>query len=288
MVDHPLHTRMHLWCVLYSIHNDVSYERAFIQSRSTFSKNKFWQVVNDAMCYLNLTLKDIRWEARKHQYNHHTLFPYYVQFVVDTMPVMCYGGYMRDVTHQPKYGTRVYKFQVASDLLGNMILYDGPHVGAHNDGRLWNEWGAADFRLHEVGLLDGAYRGQVHVIVPIVGRGNLNHFAQTYNKGHSTARALAEHQFALVHSWGAVRNVWRKSAEVLHDVMKIIFNITQFVIRRKCRRKPLGPWSYLPQRESVAPAVIARTSIRSSRQQKQPQKKMDGKLLKGKAKGSTA
>ena len=44
-----------------------------------------------------------------------------------------------------------------------------------------------------------------------------------------------------------VRGTWRKSPELLNDVMKMIFNLTQFTIRRQLRRKPLGPWPYLPK-----------------------------------------
>ena len=77
---------------------------------------------------------------------------------------------------------------------------------------------------YEIGSMDGAYKGRLHVAWPFIGRKTLTERQKEYNDVHGFYRAHIEHLFARMWHWGIVRNIWRGSDAlfmaflVVHDV----------------------------------------------------------------------
>ena len=91
------------------------------------------------------------------------------------------------------------------------------------DVLIWDGYGPSRSRIHffdfEVGGHDGAYKGQIHVIVPFIGRknGTLTSRQQSYNDVHGW-RACIEHLFGQLWHLGLVRNIWRGGPDELQPV----------------------------------------------------------------------
>ena len=108
----------------------------------------------------------------------------------------------RDMECRPveswKYVSHVYKVTVAVDMLGNIIWICPLAPGTSTDVLSWDGYGPShtrgDFFDFELGGHDGAYKGQIHVIVPFIGRknGTLTARQQCYNDVHVWYRAHIE------------------------------------------------------------------------------------------------
>ena len=76
----------------------------------------------------------------------------------------------------PKYASYVYKVTVAVDMLGNIIWICPLAPGTPADVLIWDGYGPSrtrgGFFDFKVGGHDGAYKGRIHVIVPLIGRKN--------------------------------------------------------------------------------------------------------------------
>ena len=102
----------------------------------------------------------------------------------------------------PKYASHVYKVTVAVDMLGNIIWICPLAPGTSADVLIWDGYGPSgtrgDFFDFKVGGNDGAYKGWIHVIVPLIGRknGTLTVRQQSYNDVHGWYRARIEKLFA--------------------------------------------------------------------------------------------
>ena len=62
-----------------------------------------------------------------------------------------------------------------------------------------------------------------------------------YNDVHGFYRARIEHLFARMWHWGIVKNIWRGSGPELHEYVRVLLYLRQFLIRRQVRCPPYGP-----------------------------------------------
>ena len=95
---------------------------------------------------------------------------------------------------------------------------------------------------YEIGSMDGAYKGCLHVAWPFIGRKTLRERQKEYNDHHGFYRAHVEHLFARMWHWGVVRNIWRGSGTELHEYVRILLHLQQFLIPRQVEYPPYGPW----------------------------------------------
>jgi len=88
-----------------------------------------------------LNFNEIVWWHRLNEYNHTPHFPTNITGSVDTMPVYVLqpkSPLLSRLLYNPKYGAPVYKLQLATDFLGRLILFSGPHFGTEYDGHIQN------------------------------------------------------------------------------------------------------------------------------------------------------
>ena len=109
-------------------------------------------------------------------FNHCPHFPLLMTHFIDSMPISSIGGIWSADLWNPKYALHVYKVTVAVDMLGNIIWICPLAPGTSADVLIWDWYGPSctrgDFFDFEVGGHDGAYKGQIHVIAPFIGRKN--------------------------------------------------------------------------------------------------------------------
>ena len=84
-------------------------------------------------------------------------------------------------------------------------------------------------------------------MIPFPGRGKLSERQQQYNDVHGWYRARVEHLFAQLWQWKVVRNIWQGGETELHETMRILLHMEQFVNSRKVRYQPYGPWPHVPE-----------------------------------------
>ena len=120
--------------------------------------------------------------------------------------------------------------------------------GTLADVLIWDGYGPSrtrgDFFDFEVGGHDGAYKGQIHVIVPFIGRKNGTLTARQQSYMHGWYRAHIEQPFARLWHWGLVRNMWRGGPNELHQSVHILLHFTQFCICRQGRHPPPPPMDH--------------------------------------------
>ena len=75
---------------------------------------------------------------------------------------------------------------------------------------------------------------------PFIGRKTLTERQKEYNDVHGFYRARFEHLFACVWHWGIVRNIWRGSSTELHEYVRVLLHLQEFLIRRQVRYPPYG------------------------------------------------
>ena len=80
---------------------------------------------------------------------------------------------------------------------------------------------------YEIGSMDGAYKGRLHVVWPFIGRKTLTERQKEFNDVHGFYRAQIEHLLARMWHWGIVRNIWRGSG-----TERVLLHLRQFLIRR--------------------------------------------------------
>ena len=90
---------------------------------------------------------------------------------------------------------------------------------------------------YEIGSMDGAYKGRLHVAWPFIGRKTLTEQQKEYNDVHGFYRARIEHLFARMWHRGIVRNIWRGSGTELHEYVRVLLHLQQFLIRIQVEQK---------------------------------------------------
>ena len=56
-----------------------------------------------------------------------------------------------------------------------------------------------------------------------------------------------EHIFTQLWQWKVVGNVWQCGEQDLHETMRILLHMEQFVNNRQPRNQPYGPWPHVPE-----------------------------------------
>ena len=104
-----------------------------------------------------------------------------------------------DVLFNPKYAGCVYKVTVAIDRLGNIVWICPLAPGTSADVLIWDREGPKRVKGHymdyEIGSMDGAYKGRLHVAWPFIGRKTWTERQKEYNDVHGFYRARIEHLF---------------------------------------------------------------------------------------------
>ena len=163
-------------------------------------------------------------------------FPYFVTHYVDSMPIASIGGILCDVLFYPKYAGCVYKVTVAIDSLGNIIWICLLAPWTSADVLIWDRKGLKRANGQcmdcEIGSIDGAYKVCLHVVWPFIGRFDL---------------------FARMWHWGIVRNIWRGSGTELHEYVRVLLHLQQFLIRKQVQYPPYGPWEHVLAHVWAAP-----------------------------------
>ena len=94
---------------------------------------------------------------------------------------------------------------------------------------------------YEIGSMDGAYKGRLHVVWPFIGGKTLTERQKEYNGVHGFYRARIEHLFARMWHWGIVSNIWRGSGTDLYECVRILLHLQQFCFEDKCRTLHMVP-----------------------------------------------
>ena len=85
---------------------------------------------------------------------------------------------------------------------------------------------------YEMGSMDGAYKGRLHVALLFIGRKSLTDGQKEYNNVHGSCRARIEHLFARMWHWGIVRDIWRGSGTKLHEYVRVLLHLQQALISK--------------------------------------------------------
>ena len=126
------------------------------------------------------------------------------------------------------------------------------------DVLIWDRPGPRTSKEHyiadEIGSIDGAYKGLLQVAWPFIGRKTLPERQKECNDVHGFFRARIEHLFArMSRHWGILRNIWRGSGTELHEYVRVLLHLQQFLIRRQVQYPPYAPWEHIPAHVWTAP-----------------------------------
>ena len=171
-------------------HTPPAKSGAYMSCTEGCSEVAWWQSVGRVCEYLNHVVQEIRWADRLNPFNHCPHFPLLVTHFTDSMPIRSIGGIWSADPWNPKYAAHVYKVTVAVDMLGNIIWICPLTPGTSADSLIWDGYGPSRTQVDFFDLLarghNGAYKGRIHVIVPIIGRknGTLTAGQQSFNDVH--------------------------------------------------------------------------------------------------------
>ena len=110
---------------------------------------------------------DYTWRLDPHN---HALPPFdrAVTGIVDTLPIYIpspHNWYLSTLFFQPKYKACVLKMQLGISLMGDIILWTGPHLGVTSDKTIWETtWEEHPFTWWERWLADLGYVGCLGLI----------------------------------------------------------------------------------------------------------------------------
>ena len=163
------------------------------------------------------------------------------------MPIACIGAILCDVLFNLKYVGCTYKVTVAIASFGNIVWICPLAPGTSADVLIWDREGPKRVASRMVNT-----RGAVTWYGPLSVE-RLTERQKEYNDVHGFYRARIEHLFARMWHWGIVRNIWRGSGTELHEYVRALLHLQQFLIRRQVRYPPYGPWEHLPAHVWAAP-----------------------------------
>ena len=128
--------------------------------------------------------------------------------------------------------------------------------------------------ISKLGAMMVHIKGQIHVIVPFIGRktSTLTARQQCYNDVHGWYRASIEQLFAWLWHWGSVRNIWCGGPNELHPSVRILLHFT-ILHSQVGASPPRGPIlvGTRPQRGgagggSTDPKIVTRNNVLCRRQ----------------------
>ena len=125
----------------------------------------------------------LSWGYGLSEWNHVPHFLYFVTHYVDSMPIASIGGILCDVLFNPKYVGCVYN-------IGPRDIGGCSHLGSRA------QMSKGHYMDYEIGSMDGAYKGRLHVVGPFIGQKTLTKQQKEYNDVHGFYRAHIEHLFA--------------------------------------------------------------------------------------------
>ena len=157
-------------------HTSPAKTGAFMLGSTGCSEKAWRQSVAHVREYVNHVVQEIRWADKLNPFNHCPHFPFSMTHFIDSMPISSIGGIWSADLWNPKYASHVYKVTVAVDLLDNIVWIRPLAPGTFADVLVWDGYGPSrthgNFFDFEVGGHGGAYKGRIHVIVPLIGRKN--------------------------------------------------------------------------------------------------------------------
>jgi hypothetical protein len=229
------------------------YDR-YRQAPITFGKSKKYIIkLLKAMTLMANTFNEIHWEHRLNPWNHTTHFPFYVNSIVDTLPIPVSQPkdfQVAKLLYNPKYGRCVYKVLICIDFLGRILFFSGPYIGTKYDGHIWLETVHLRPRLPgEFTLGDGHFITCPDVITQYThskGELFLPVEQEIYSAVHQHYRARVEHinGVFVVHQMFSSR--FQGSLQTLVDALYVTAHTLNVVLNQEIRYQPIGPWSHFP------------------------------------------
>jgi len=214
----------------------------------------------DAMAHaLANVIDEIRYDDRLDPFNHvGPPFKYHVTGIVDVFPVYIPKSHDWDIARynfQPKYDACVFKIQLGISLMGNIILWTGPHLGCQWDGTIWEQtWQEHPFYPWEWWLADLGYLGCLGLLYKY--KKQEQHAGQPppppltvrqlfYNNVHEWYRGRVEQIVDVIksHRLFAPR-VYQRSYHTLVPLLKIVGHVHAFELRARQRFDTYGPWQH--------------------------------------------
>ena len=136
--------------------------------------------------------------------------------------------------------------QIATDFLGRIIFFSGPHLGTEYDGHIWRntadfhptkdwEWLLGDHHYTEPGLLHG------FVSPP---NGHLTPSQSLFNAILSHYRARVEHTNARFKRHGVFQTNFRGALTTLTQILHIVAHTTNIDLKTRIKYPPFGPWPH--------------------------------------------
>ena len=197
----------------------------------------FWQSGIKARSFLNKVVSEIKWSQRLDEFNHSPHFPFVATHFTDAMPFASIGGALSDVLFNPKYAGNIYKVMVAVNFFGEHMLVLPEITRDDLDVFIWDQHGpqcvCGDFLDFEVGLhhLQGAHP-----------------HCDCFPESGQVKRPLS---FCLpsceLWQWKVLHNVWQGGETELHETIRILQHMEQFVASCKVQYQPYGPWPHVPE-----------------------------------------
>jgi len=204
------------------------------------------------LSYLAAVVDEIDFSSRLSFMNHGYHFPVLVTGMVDTFPIYVVNPrsrYLFNLLNNPKYNGPVYKYQMACDFLGRIILFTGPHLGTVSDNIIWRSTMEQHRLLEwEWMLADGIYISEPQLLTPFKNaRGEHLSKPQYFcNAVLAHYRARIEHTNARIQAHAMFQYPFRGSRQLLSDCITVAAHSLNIDLKRSIRYPPVGPWSHLP------------------------------------------
>jgi len=256
----PRRRAFHFLCLFVYIHKcpQSNWDESFNMGGFTMSKHH-WQPMHDVADALAQIIDEIVYDDRLHRYNHvGRPFKYHVTAIVDTLPVYIpepHSFAMRRLLFQPKYGACVWKMQLGITLMGNIVLWTGPHLGVTSDVSIWRQtaqW--HPFRPWEWWLGDLGYVGALGLLYKYKRRTRargqpppppLTRAQKYYNNVHEFYRNRVEQIVDVIKSHRLfVKGAYRGSYAHLEPLLTIVGHVTAYELRMSQRFTTYGPWAH--------------------------------------------
>ena len=197
-------------------------------------------------------IEEIDYSWRLDPYNH-ALPPFdqSITGIVDTLPIYIatpHYWWLSSLFFQPKYKACVLKMQLGISLLGDVILWTGPHLGVTSDTTIWETtWAEHPFCAWERWLADLGYVGCIGLIYKfkkVAGRA-LSRAQLIFNNVHEHTRNRVEQVVSVMKAHRIFkRGNFRGSYHHLRPFLVIVGHVTAYELRKFQRFNSYGPWAH--------------------------------------------